>query len=61
MSKLGSSEPKKSKVDVLPQEKPAPGQRTVKLVDCLEDGNNSRRVVFLSKGEPSKLLVEGSG
>ena len=60
-SKLGSSEPKKSKVDVLPQEEPVPDQRIVKLVDCLENGNNPRLVVFLSKGEQRKLLAEGSG
>ena len=36
-------------------------QRTVKLVDYSEDEDTSRRVVFLSKGERSKLLAEGSG
>ena len=33
----------------------------MKLVDYSDDEDTSRRVVFLSKGERSKLLAEGSG
>ena len=60
-SKLGPSETKKTQIYVLPQEKAVPDQGTVKLVDYSEDEETSRRVVFLSKSERSKLLAEGSG
>ena len=55
------SEPKRTKIDVLPQVKAIPDQRTVTLVDYSDDEDTSRRVVFISQSERSKLLAEVSG
>ena len=68
------SEPKKTKIDVLPQVEDEPveeesvegipveaGQRTVRLVDYSDDEDVSRRVVFLAQSEQRDLLAEGSG
>ena len=55
------SEPKKMKIDVLPQVIAAPEQRTVGLVDYSDDEDTSRCVVFISQSEQRELLAEGSG
>ena len=55
------SEPKRTKIDVLPQVKAIPDQGTVTLVDYSDDEDTSRRVVFISQSERSKLLAQGSG
>ena len=53
------SEPKKSKIDVRPQVKAAPKQRTVGLVDYSDDEETSRQVVFNSESEQSNLISRG--
>ena len=45
------SEPKKMKIDVLPQVIAAPEQRTVGLVDYSDDEDTSRGLVFISESE----------
>ena len=50
-SKLGQSKPKKTKIDVLPQEKAVPDQRTVALVDYSDNEDTYRQVVFISQSE----------
>ena len=52
---------KETKIDVLPQVEAVPEQRSVRLVDYSDDEDTSRRVVFISQSERSKLLAEVSG
>ena len=55
------SESKKSKIDVPLKEKPVSDLRTVRMVDYSDDEDPTRRVVFCSEDELSKVSAEGSG
>ena len=55
------SKPKKLKIDDPLKAKPASDLRTVRLVDYSDDEEPTRRVVFHSEDETSKISAEGSG
>ena len=55
------SESKKLKIDVPLKEKPVSDLRTVRMVDYSDDEDPTRRVVFRSEDELSKVSAEGSG